>query len=490
MDINKLDKHFQNKLDNYESPIDSQEIWANVSKTVSPKSNLRYWFFGVIGTIAFASAMYWFVSNQSLSETGTASNQVTIDKSASISFDQKENTNTSVHSDGNTTSNITKGQELLAQESFSNDSKQIATQEKKNIVSAIQENKSNQKISTQTNTTQSHTTKNTTSDNVQNTINTTASNTTNEIAVAKNIIVNEDNSDAINESTQNELLAEESNQFTSLQTSQIGILGLAPLRKQSDIGLNFPDPIECPSFSKKKGHFSLLLHAIPYYSMPMYNPLNEEGKIWMNNKKEYESYLEAFQVNLLGQYQWKNGLYVQAGVGYGQIDEKLDFLNISSYDVEEVGPTIIIIYGDGQPNDTIEQTRTVTYYDTTGAETYNYHRMVEIPIALGYEFRGGNLGFYIDAGVSINVLTSRTGYTYLAGEAVAFDDPDYNLYGTSTGLKVNGSAGVIFYPTNRFAISIGPDIRYHTQNWLHSSQSLEQRYLDIGLRLGMKYLIK
>ena len=87
-------------------------------------------------------------------------------------------------------------------------------------------------------------------------------------------------------------------------------------------------------------------------------------------------------------------------------------------------------------------------------------------------------------------MTSRTGYTYLAGEAVAFDDPSYNLYGTSTGIKANASAGVIFYPGSRFAVSVGPDIRYHTQNWLHSSQSLEQRYLDIGLRVGMKYIIK
>lgn len=279
---------------------------------------------------------------------------------------------------------------------------------------------------------------------------------------------------------------------TALNTST-----LQDLSYDSRIGLvqlELPNPpIECPSFggknSKRGGVFMLELQAIPYYSIPQITALNEVGQTWKQTKLDTESYLETFQVNLVARYQMNRGLYFNAGVGYGQLDEKLNFETMQTIVTQEELPVTIIIRPDGM-NDTIPGQVEVTQDSFYVAETFNYHRMVEFTAAVGYEFPiNPRLSLYGDVGLSVNLLTTRSGYHILDEiEVVSFDKESRPVYTTSTGYKMTGGLGLRYYAGNGVVLSGGPEFRSHLSNWIRDEHPIELRYLDIGVRAAVAYM--
>lgn len=271
---------------------------------------------------------------------------------------------------------------------------------------------------------------------------------------------------------------------------------VSDLNNESDVfNLNLqlpPNKIDCPAFGSKgrKGVFIGELQAIPYYSIPRITATSELGEIWKSNKLETESYLETFQINLLGRYQLRNGLYFNAGVGYGQLDEKFEFnFNETIVTEQDDVPVIIIIRPDGM-NDTIIGTGTVIQDTSAIYETFNYHRMFEFTTALGYEIPVNNsLGIYGDVGLSINISTTREGWHLLDDiEAVEFPSQNRQVFKTSTGYKLTGGIGLRYYMPGGVVLSGGPEFRSHLTNWIKDEHPIELKYFDIGLRLAVGYV--
>lgn len=251
--------------------------------------------------------------------------------------------------------------------------------------------------------------------------------------------------------------------------------------------------IECPSFggsNNSGGVFMAELQAIPYYSTPRITAKNDQGEIWKQNKLNTESYLETFQVNLLGRYQMNNGLYFNAGVGYGQLDEKFVYNASDQFTtIEGDVPVIIIVKTDGT-RDTIVGEGTITIDSTINANIYNYHRMVELTAAVGYEFAvNSRLSVYGDVGLSINILTTRKGRHLLEDfDVVKFDNSARQVFKTSTGYKLTGGVGLRYYAGSGVVLSGGPEFRSHLSNWMTNEQSIELKYFDIGLRMAVGYM--
>lgn len=255
-----------------------------------------------------------------------------------------------------------------------------------------------------------------------------------------------------------------------------------------DTKFELPKKVTCPTFggSSNRGYFMPELQVVPFYANPIYTTTNEAGDEWVARKKATESYLEAFQVNLIGRYQFNSGFYLQGGVGYGQIDEKFMLFSEDIQVTDDEVPVIIILRPNGV-SDTILGNQQIETITTLQAETFNYHRMFELPFAIGYEYGWGtNLGLYFDMGGSVNLTTFRKGYMVIDDvDYVSFDDETRPIYRASTGFKVQGSLGLRYYMSNGLHFSAGPDIRYHTGNWIRDEHPFQQRYFDAGLRLAM-----
>ena len=297
--------------------------------------------------------------------------------------------------------------------------------------------------------------------------------------------------DGMQESTSSEIA---SNAFSSQNRATINEDFLVNEISDLEYDINFdtkfelPKKVVCPTFggSSNRGYFMPELQVIPFYANPIYTTTNEAGDEWVARRKATESNLEAFQVNLIGRYQFNSGFYLQGGVGYGQIDEKFMLFSEDIQVTDDEVPVIIILRPNGV-SDTIRGNQQIETITTLQAETFNYHRMFELPFAIGYEYGWGtNLGLYVDMGGSVNLTTFRKGFMVIDDvDYVSFDDETRPIYRASTGFKVQGSAGLRYYMSNGLHFSAGPDIRYHTGNWIRDEHPFQQRYFDVGLRLAM-----
>lgn len=491
MEHGKIENHIENKLSNYESPVDAEGLWNSLGIEDTPTTHFspgnKYRIYLLLVPIILGSALYLFTSSNGSND----GSENTISKESAIRqiSIESQTVNQKIESKEVDSENpLVEGIELdFASNSSSSDLERL----KENV--QTKELNTPNRIDSKTNiTTQSF------NGSDSKKINAIFKNSNTAVNRNSNSIDGSNHSktqvlasyDATNSEIQQSTVSKSSTLISDNKRELLldGSLSNLDVPSMNSIGLmNFPRPVRCPDFGGRKPlRFNLDIHAIPYYSNQLLSLIDESelNKTWLEQRNSTEKPLEAFQVNVLGRLQTNSGLYVQGGIGYGQIDQKLSVpIQETTSTSNEQGPVIVIIYGNGIPNDTIIGEVPVTTIERKGAETYNYHRMIEIPIALGYERRMNDWGFYIDGGASLNIWTSRKGYMLKDNKPQKYED--VGVFTTSTGIKLNGSLGMKYYFNNDMSLSAGPDIRYHMQNWMKPQFGMTQKHLDIGLRVGL-----
>ena len=496
MGQDKLEFFVKEKIGQYESPIDTNDLWNDLqgkieSTPVAVRSKMPWkWLFFGIGIIGIVGLAY-FAGMQ------TASNNP--DQSSLIVTQENQSSMDYASSETNTipSNNIDQSHLLNAEESKKSgntiiNSEDLASKNSANSAS-IQTSQNNSPSKAKHVGSISHAKK-----EVSQVVNANAMTPVNGSGngsdIYNNIEVDNIYTKESFTSQSSGVLAEHSNIDLSAEFFELDLLNFGILKNDNNRKLEYsisalPKKVNCPSFGGTRGSngaFSVELQAIPLYSTPRFVALNDFGEDWVARKKSTESYLEAFQINLVGRYQLRNGLYAHAGIGYGQIDEKFQFNTEDIAITKEDNIPIIIIKRPNGMNDTIRGSREKEVITTLNAETYNYHRMIELPFAVGYEFTVSQTsGIYFDFGGSVNLSTFRKGYLVVDDiDIISFDDATRPVYKTSTGFKLNGGLGLRYHLANGLSFSVGPEMRYHMSNWIRDEHPIEQRYFDIGLRLA------
>lgn len=503
MGQDKFELFVNDKIGDYQSPIDSDELWAGIqaaqtgatAPVVTTISATTKFIVASVLILTLVGSGLWLLNSQSndseaLNNTDLTStlpaNEPKPELGIIQTLEDESTSNVSAASEDKQNSSTVK-------ESINNNTQQI---ENLAVVSTpIQASKfvSNAQNNSQNyNTTDYNATSQTSKANtVETSLQKTAPFTSNKPSNSENqenINNNNNNSDVAVERSANENSVSSKNTRLSIQDYKLKNQVFALNNNAQILPSNMPKPIACPDFGNRRGgsgSFGFELQAIPYYSQKRFTALDDLGREWQATRESTESYLESFQVNALLRYQHSSGIYAHAGIGYGQIDEKVQLDTEDFMDITVDTITIIVINTDGS-RDTTRGPVMGTSETDLNAEVYNYHRMIELPFAIGYEFPVNNkIGIYADFGGSLNLAVFRQGYTVMdRTDLIPFDSTSRPVYKTSTGFKIKSSLGIRYYTSSGITLSAGPEIRYHTGNWLREELSLEQRYLDIGVRFA------
>ncbi len=513
MGQDKFELFVKDKIGDYESPVDGDALWASIqtaqgSNATTAASGLSATSKLIIGSVLLVSMIatgIWLLNNQKQQSDSSLSMELTEDQDANelqeitteafvtedqtalneqISVDQAKtevaiNNNNNVDGNFNTSNTIpvvkpeqSRIDSKTAQATYPGqvDSNQVQTtntsgSETAENKAAVQQMASKQIVKEEPPINEASSVN--TSDVENTTFNSTNTVTASNLGIS--------------------LKSNAATQRSLVEASNIDPIGLNLYQQSNALFSNNPQPVTCPDFGNNRGSgsFGFELQAIPYYSMKQFNALDELGQEWQETRQATESYLESFQINALLRYQHSSGIYAHAGIGYGQIDEKVE-LNAEDFSDITVDTITIIIFHPNGDIDTITGPVMGTSETELNAKVYNYHRMIELPFAVGYEFPVNNrMGIYADLGGSLNLAVFRNGYTVVdQTELVPFDSTSRPVYKTSTGFKIKSSVGLRYYTNSGITLSAGPEIRYHTSNWLRDELTLEQRYLEIGLRFA------
>jgi len=233
------------------------------------------------------------------------------------------------------------------------------------------------------------------------------------------------------------------------------------------------DPSRCAKFNLKhkvRRYFDAFISLD--HSQKLFRPASNEE--WVGDyaevRKESESHFYTFSAG--GRFSIVNhkGLAFRTGLVYTQINEIIDHTKVNDIRNDIIGEWILLYY--------------------------NRYRLVDIPLMLGYEMDKGKITWAINGGVQANLLFLKKGFIFSPPpnvRPIAFDPstPTSNneyadVYKDRAGLSLIGSIGMYYHMNYNMEFMLEPQFMYQLQSITLDSHPLEQRYLDIGMKAGVR----
>lgn len=200
-------------------------------------------------------------------------------------------------------------------------------------------------------------------------------------------------------------------------------------------------------------------------------------------RQQSERNLETISGEVSAFLKHRSGVYGRLGLSYTQIAERLDIQSsrIENDTIEGLEQIVINVGGDttfvfGQ----VPITRTILYQK----RTYNYYRLLDIPIGLGYEWKNGPWSIGVEGGAILNVRLSSEGEIRASSDAIVALD---SISRTNLDLSYYLSLRASYEFRPNWSITLAPTFRYIPQAFTREEYPLEQRYNLLGGKLGIQY---
>ena len=246
--------------------------------------------------------------------------------------------------------------------------------------------------------------------------------------------------------------------------------------------------IKCYSF-KDKSAFSMQLG----FELGVYKPFKKLENLDMAEneifeiRNKYEEPLEALRAAAFMRIKNKVlPVYLMLGGAYTRITDRLKYdfsyvvqdtvQGIISITKSENGDTLTVIYGDIIRDIEIEK-KVVKHY---------YFHLIDIPVAIGYEFNLKNYKINTEIGIIFNLNTNTSGYIIDANkEFVPVNNSD--LFKNSTKTSFFTAINFIKPISNKSEMFLNIKGRYIPENFSNSTNTIRQNYQLTGMNIGFLY---
>ncbi len=210
---------------------------------------------------------------------------------------------------------------------------------------------------------------------------------------------------------------------------------------------------------------------------------------YLESRKNRETPLDAVRFNLDFRAQHSSGFYLKSGLEYEQINERFDaYIEWDSMMVDPDQLLAIAYDKDG----TVSERRgsgEVMSVHWLQKKIYNHYRSIDVPFLLGYHSKNEDkrLAWFVEAGASVNLWFAASGEILDTNDQYLSLAENTDLFKTQTGLSLIGAAGLTYRLANQFSIWASPEIKYHLNSISSEQNTIDQKYLNIGLRVGLRY---
>lgn len=247
-----------------------------------------------------------------------------------------------------------------------------------------------------------------------------------------------------------------------------------PLDKRNAPNVIIPDCPREKDIAGNKKYFEL--YGSVDYGL---RSLKDTGNsTYLQQRKETAKFTSAYSGGVRYTRVFNNGMSVRGGINFSQINEKFSFVQ---------GNVINIMYITNTNGDTTGS------YITTGTRyktTHNKYRSIDIPLMIGYEMGNGRLHTNINAGPVINL------YSWQRGDILGPDGKPVSIstgksnspYGfkTNAGIGFMGAISFYYKLNDTYHLLAEPYFRYNFSQMNKETQTFQQKYNTIGLRLGIR----
>ncbi len=521
-----LDDMFRDKMNQYDSPV-ADRNWEKIAEALKKDKRRRFAFWwrtllpGLIIVVLGTGAYTWYkMSNSNIADKNIAA----VTKPATDPVPNHSNNNT-VSSNNETVTN--NNSSPVDNASSNNNSAASLTNDHSSsqmndIVAAGNNTNSTSKNLTSVNATRnSSSTKqksNIVTRNEKEEKNYTSSNIAKTTAVKNNLKKKNNNT------VGNDIADQENNGSTFSKTSfATSLSNKKKAKKQNDLSLSSMNKNEEEQNQEFQNNFSLaMMRAAQQAGEPSFEttitetkkpldcptPFGRRGSSWFvdgfvspnyisrsltnngnqiefNKKDSSESLKLSFSGGINVGRMFGNHFSLKTGLTYSLTTEKFNWSKINSIkDVLIISVKKIVI----APGDTVYVYDT-SHFQQIGRLTTNstnrYHSF-DVPLIFGYETKGDNIRFNINAGVIFNITTIARGKTLSVADS-AVDIKSSGYFKNSVGFSLFGSVMMLKRLNDNLDFFVEPYFRQGLGNMATDKAYFKQTLRSFGLNLGFRY---
>lgn len=225
------------------------------------------------------------------------------------------------------------------------------------------------------------------------------------------------------------------------------------------------------------------------YAAKSFLAKSDEALSLRSDRLNSETPLFGLIVNARAGIKWRNNIIGITGIQYAKVFERFHY-----YNPREERTTLNISIRDTIVD---AQTGQIEYrYDTTYVTSVGERRVkhtnsitrINVPITIGYMWELDKLQLGIHGGILANLYFGQSGRVIDADGSVASLSGDHrrDIYKMNAGLGITGSAFIAYEIQRDLYFLVEPQFSYDLGSITQASYDLEQRYLSIGLNIGVR----
>ena len=249
------------------------------------------------------------------------------------------------------------------------------------------------------------------------------------------------------------------------------------------LNAKMPTGSKCADFKAKGVSFYLDLYGSPNIPIRTLTAKSEDFIDYAQQRRDSEAVNYALSAGARMAAVFASGASLRAGVEYTQINELFSYNNPDAtrinveYIVDSLGN---VLWAD------------TSYVSGTHiVMTHNRYRILDIPVAIGYELELANFVLSIHGGAHFNLLFRQKG-DFLSpdgNEPVDFSSSNANAYDAfrnNIGVSLAGSFGLNYKLNSHTLLLFEPHFRYFLKPFTNDNYVVSQRYFNTGMTLGLR----
>lgn len=319
----------------------------------------------------------------------------------------------------------------------------------------------------------------------------TQANSTNSINQSIDIDATALNADARKEDTQTE----------TVNTAQKAPLySLANISK-FNIGLKIPtytipatrkdkkNDVHCEVLAGKQSKFYVTGRHVNSYAFNNLNIKNPSADDYMTNRHGSESKKYSFSDEVSFGTEYRNGLFVELGLRYDQINEQFNYL-----DANAQGQSTVVVSDtiwSGNMSEVIQDTVTTQLSGQREIVNNNRFRKISVPFSIGYQFPlNKKVSIAARSGLVLNVWSKYEGKMFDENfNVVSIDDRQNssNPFFNKLVHSVSASAYLQYKMNKRMEFLVGLDGFRNLGSTSYDTNPIDQKYTSLGVFIGTKY---
>lgn len=239
----------------------------------------------------------------------------------------------------------------------------------------------------------------------------------------------------------------------------------------------------CNVYKNNNSHF----FVDAYYAPELANRyLTTEDPNLISYTKERvnsEQAIMSYSLGLRASYVLSNRIALRGGISYSNNTERFNFVKERQ--------TITIEIKDKDGNLLRTEIKEIVILD----KIYNHYKYIDVPLVLGYEKDLKDFILSLNGGIGINLVSQQTGKIYKPDIKTVYDLADNGeanqpIFKKSAGMSLIGSIGLNYKYNERILLLLEPSARYYIHSLSDPANKIDQRYLFLGINVGLRYRVK